>query len=607
MSRRARTAGGHGSHPERSIVPLRPARPAGATGHSPDGEWPTVPGLLEVATTYLDRYDRPDLAAVVLDRVLEEEPDGIAALTLAARIAARKGEDGVAIALFNSVIERAPFDPEPRRHLAAALIGLGRLDEAIAQLREAARYAPQDAGVRFDLGAVLVHASHPEQAAEAFRAALARDPDCDRAIKALVVLDLEAGRFHVAADRYRTLLKHDGQNVRGHLIAAGPIGSVGDWCSRNGAPYRITVASGMEALHPPRYAGEPPPGVLTVRRPEAYLAEIADAVVIGGESVVLTAAGDTLLDIAVHERSDRFDLTERALRFAAEGAALVDAEGEAATSIPAAVHLLGVSSFNYFHWMVEALPRIANLEAADEAGEYARLPILVDAGAAAIGQHLETLRTLVGPDREIIAVEHQRAVHVGRLVMPSQLTWMSNNLKDGLLMEPEDVLISERAIRFLRERLTPPGIQRDRCGRRRISLVRASSKRLQNASELAPVLEKYAIEPVMPERLTPAEQVRLFAEADLVVSESGAGLTNLVFAPETARAIVLTGSSEWRPTWFSQISGVLGQSMTYLAGTVVTANPKTYQSCFTIDPLDLDRVLGDLLGGRSGGRKGDQP
>ena len=585
MSRRAASvagqAGGHTTRPSRVAT---------------DTNVPMIPGLLEVASSYFDRFARPDLAMVILEKVLEIEPGSGPALTLAGRIAAKQGSDEVAETLLTKAIATSPFDAEPRRHLAALRIGRGRLEESLAILEEAAAVAPLEAAVHFEIGTVLVSIGEPERAAEAFRAALARDPRCDRALRALVVLDMEARRFALAADRYRSLLRREGLPVRGQFISAGSVASIRDWCAGHGAPYRVTGAAAGEAMHPPRFAGEPEPDAVMAARPETYVAEIADATVIGGESLVISATGDVLWDLAVHPRADRFDLNERVLKFATGGAALVNAATTKHRGVDAAVHLVGVSSFNYFHWMVEVLPRLANLEAAYEGTDYAGLPLLVDAASLAVPQHVAFLRSIVGPAREIIAIEPETAIHVGRLIVPSQLAWLSNNLKDGLEIKAEDVLISKEAVRFLRDRLSPPDLLRTRRGTRRIHLVKPLSKRLMNAAELGPVLEKYSLEPVMPERLSVEDQVRLFADVDVVVCETGAGLTNLVFAPETARAVVMTGSATWRPTWFSQIAGILGQSMTYVAGKVTAPHQKTYQSCFTVDPAALDAALAEVLG-----------
>ena len=561
-----------------------------------------MPGLLEIATSYFERYARDDLASVVLETILDIEPQNPAALTLSGRIAARGGMGDAAAALYRMAISLSPSDSEPRRQLAALQISQGALRASLSTLELATECSPGNAAVHFDLGSVFVHLGEPDRAAEEFHLALACDPEYDSAVRALVVLEMTSHRLVSAAERYRGLLKLElgSDAAAGRLVAAGWVCGFADWCAGHGAPYAVTSSASTEALHPPRFVGETGPDVIAATKPETYVAEVPDATVIGEESLVLAGSGEVVWDLAIHDRADRFDLTERVLKFAAGGTALVDAEWQSPAGVEAAVHLLGVSSVNYFHMMIEILPRLANLEAASDGTDYASLPLLVDAASLAIPQHLDALRAIVGPNRRIIPVERETAVHVDRLVVPSQLAWMSNNLKDGLEIEAEDVLISEAAVRFLRERLTPPDLRLRRRGSRRIHLVKPGSKRLMNAAELVPVLDKYSLEPVAPESLSIEEQIRLFADVDVLVCETGAGLTNLVFAPEAARVVVMTGSATWRPTWFSQIAGIRGQSMTYVAGTVTAASQKSYQSCFVIDPSTLDAVLAEVLGEPAG-------
>jgi capsular polysaccharide biosynthesis protein len=119
------------------------------------------------------------------------------------------------------------------------------------------------------------------------------------------------------------------------------------------------------------------------------------------------------------------------------------------------------------------------------------------------------------------------------------------------------------------------------------------------AAGLAPVLAAHGVETVLPERLTVREQVALFADAALVVAESGAALTNLVFAPSSARIVVL-GADRWDLTLFSQLAGHRGQVHRYVAGTPVRgSHPKLYQSRFSLEPAALDAALRDLE--RTGG------
>ena len=113
------------------------------------------------------------------------------------------------------------------------------------------------------------------------------------------------------------------------------------------------------------------------------------------------------------------------------------------------------------------------------------------------------------------------------------------------------------------------------------------------------MLEQFGFVDVLPETLSFADQVRLFAAADVILAETGAALTNLIFAPRSARIVVL-GADRWDLTLFSQLAGVLGQDLRYVAGSPIRgSHPKLYQSRFTLAPAVLEAALAELLGAPS--------
>ncbi len=62
-----------------------------------------------------------------------------------------------------------------------------------------------------------------------------------------------------------------------------------------------------------------------------------------------------------------------------------------------------------------------------------------------------------------------------------------------------------------------------------VSRQKADSRRVQNYHEIEPLLQKHAITPVYLEHIPAVEQINLFAKAELVVSEHGAGLVNAMY------------------------------------------------------------------------------
>jgi Glycosyltransferase 61 len=85
------------------------------------------------------------------------------------------------------------------------------------------------------------------------------------------------------------------------------------------------------------------------------------------------------------------------------------------------------------------------------------------------------------------------------------------------------------------------------CGpaRRRLYVSRAdaSRRRLLNESEVLEVLAPSGFECVVPGQMPFEEQVRTFAEADVVVGICGAGLANMVFMPPGGTVVMLSPSS----------------------------------------------------------------
>jgi len=72
---------------------------------------------------------------------------------------------------------------------------------------------------------------------------------------------------------------------------------------------------------------------------------------------------------------------------------------------------------------------------------------------------------------------------------------------------------------------------------RRIVLAREGGRRSYNQEEVLAVAAEFGFEPVFPEKLTLAEQVRTFREASHVLGPSGAGFAGMLFAQPGTSAL----------------------------------------------------------------------
>jgi capsular polysaccharide biosynthesis protein len=554
-----------------------------------------VPALLAAAMRYLDGA-RVDLALAAAQEVLAREPGNAVALGIAGLIAQVEGRHDVAELLFDQAIENAPGDPVGYRRKAALRVEEDRFDEAVVLLEYAVTRAPGDPGTLADLGTVLLRSGQIERGAQALRSAVDLDQTRTDLRRQLVLIDSMTGRFECAVVGYRQLLVDDDQDPAEHLVVAGPLITVREWTASNDAVYTPITPAGAAAIERPSYFGEDAPPPVAVERPETYVAEIPDATVVGDAHVVVAPSGDLLLDLAGHPDAERFELAEGALRVAQDGVGLLDA-AEDDDPLDAAIHLLGTSSRNYYHWLIEMLPRIASLEAGYPAAGIAGVPFLVDQACTRVPQLMDALAAVGGADRPLVTLEPGRARRVRRLILPSGLAWLPNNLRDGLVLRAQDSLITADAVRFVRERVfaaVAPGSAGQAIpseSGRRIFLAKPQSRRLLNAPDLEPVLAEFGFDSVQPEMHSFARQVELFGGAALIVAESGAALANILFAPPEARILVLC-ADRWDHSIFSQIAASLGQSLTYLTGSLVEgSHHKRYQSSFTVDPDRLRQAL----------------
>lgn len=167
---------------------------------------------------------------------------------------------------------------------------------------------------------------------------------------------------------------------------------------------------------------------------------------------------------------------------------------------------------NYYHWTLECLPRMLGVETYREQTGESPTIILPPKPTSWIRESLE----LVGIDENTTGTLEPGLTRVTRLIVPSYPTpsrtechWLRKRVHDRI--DPFNINTDEYPSRIY------------------ISRRNANVRRIKNEDALLPVLSEYDIEPYALETLTVAEQARLFANADFVVSPHGAGLANLVY------------------------------------------------------------------------------
>lgn len=198
---------------------------------------------------------------------------------------------------------------------------------------------------------------------------------------------------------------------------------------------------------------------------------------------------------------------------------------------------------NYYHWMVELLPRLQLL---DDDPAWAGLPLMVPESLPAFARETLQIAGLMG-----------RAVF-----LPEGLHRFDSLVVPSILSPPSHP--SPLAVDWLRTRLGQPMLPAEQ-RRRRLYISRrdAGTRFACNEAELEAMLGRYGFETVVMSGLTVAQQIALFASAEVVVGIHGASLTNLAFT-ESGACVIELFQEAWFTNAFYHLATIRGHRYGFL-------------------------------------------
>ena len=232
---------------------------------------------------------------------------------------------------------------------------------------------------------------------------------------------------------------------------------------------------------------------------------------------------------------------------------------------------------NYGHWLVELLPRIA---IAAQFCDLSQCRIVVTAKTGGMSQVYRDSLALFGVKPEQIVGMRRRPVIFERLHYPlpvSQHPWVK----------------SPRAIELLESLPEKLGAKRDGPIRLYVTRNSGKSRRLTNEKDILSLLRPLGFVSVDPGRLSFADQLRIFAGAELIVGNCGAGLTSLVFSPRGVGVFALT-SPFMQDDFFWDLTD-LKQGRFFSLHGEATDPARRSKSDFSIDVAAFKAMLPEFL------------
>ena len=205
----------------------------------------------------------------------------------------------------------------------------------------------------------------------------------------------------------------------------------------------------------------------------------------------------------------------------------------------------------YYHWMFDILPRLELLRRSDL--KFKEIDWFVVNSLSKPYQQ-ETLNLLGIAQDKIIESDRHSHIQASELIVPSfpgYLDW-----------------VPEGTIKFLRETFLPQinsNQNNQNHSKIYVSRARAKNRRLVNEMEVSQLLTKLGFVTVFLEEMSFLEQVKTFANAKMIVSPHGSGLTNLVFCSPHTQVVELFSPNYIRTDYW-MISQQLDLQHYYIVG-----------------------------------------
>lgn len=272
--------------------------------------------------------------------------------------------------------------------------------------------------------------------------------------------------------------------------------------------------------------------------PEQFMVHVPGGRVLGRRCLVLTSDGAVFRDSLKTQREFDESNVEYRLRL------------PRISKLPGGHILLAMKwARGYYHWLFDALARLSIVE---EFPALRSLPLIVP---KELHHGLLDAFDLLGISHErLVPIDRRAQIQVDRLFYPSPLNG--------------DTSLSPKAVAWLRRRLYQAH-REDGPASRRLYVTRrdARRRRILNEDELVACLRSYGFETYCPGDSSLLQQIRTFAQASFIVGPHGGGMSNLVFAPKSARVIELFPSD--RIHWcYWNLASIIGQSYGCVAGPV---------------------------------------
>jgi glycosyltransferase involved in cell wall biosynthesis len=373
-------------------------------------------------------------------------------------------------------------------------------------------------------------------------------------------------------------------------IGVYPLARMYDYCKQSNL---IIYEENPEqvVLSRPEIIGESVPDLFEglVYCPQPYVSILEDAVITGGSSLVISHEGILLNDEMVDFQGEEYGIKSPYVKFRHKDKVILSYQSRSHRKIKEGILISCDHDINYFHWMIECLPKLMFI---DEMEQFKDVPLLLPKG---LHDNLEkALEKVNVNDHRIIRIEPGVSFKVGRLIFPSALTRIVDRYK-GKVAYDTDIVLSENWVSKVGNQLKG-NITNETKPYRKIYLTRREGLRaIKDSAEIELMLLRHQFEIIDIGGTSLEHQIELFAQAAVVIAPTGAALTNMLFCPPGTKVIILMSNHELTNYYFwSQLAQIAGLDVKFIAGDRIF-NVSSIFSVHDDYAIDPDVLLQEIV------------
>jgi len=259
------------------------------------------------------------------------------------------------------------------------------------------------------------------------------------------------------------------------------------------------------------------------------------------------------------------------------------------------IGLIGLGSFNWYHWLIEILPRAFMANMLPE--KYIKHPFIVPPECNQYSSFRDSLAVFIG-DREIISLEQEKQYLIKDYILIDSVVHGPFNMRAGYWPEASDYKQNNMVLNAFREKILESFSIKQENLSGRYFLARGNTRRNYNQTSIENIAIKFGLSVVYPEKLTFFEQVKLFHNAELIVGPSGAAWANSIFCQNGALGLTWILNEYKNFCCYTNLAALSGLNINYIftkSNQTIKNTGQAYNASYELDEHHFEQALENII------------